>query len=382
MRPLTTILALILLCPTTPLLAQHESPLKDPTFFPLAVWVQQPRNAQAYKDIGINTYVALWRGPTQEQLDALEQAGMHVICHQNANGLKFKDRKTIIAWMHGDEPDNAQRRRDGGPGWAPPILPQKIIDDYKRIKSNDPTRPVFLNLGQGVAWDKWYGRGVRTNHPEDYPEYLKGCDIASFDIYPVTHDKPEIAGKLWYVAHGVQRLVKWTEDKKPVWACIETTHIHNEKVLPTPAQIRSQVWLAITHGATGILYFCHEFKPKEIEAGLLAHPENAKGVKEINAQIKKLAPILNSPTILDVAKVEPANKDSTIAMLCKQHEGATYLFCVNTRETPTQATFTIPNLKDASKIEAIDENRALTAANSQFRDAFEAYAVHLYRVSP
>ena len=24
----------------------------------------------------------------------------------------------------------------------------------------------MLNLGQGVAWDGWYGRGTRTNHPE------------------------------------------------------------------------------------------------------------------------------------------------------------------------------------------------------------------------
>jgi hypothetical protein len=373
MRLSLSILALILLGPAA--LAQKDSPLNDPTFFPLAVWVQQPRNAQAYKDIGVNTYVALHRGPTQEQLDSLEKADLYAICHQNTAGLKFKDRKTIIAWMHGDEPDNAQRRRDGQSGWGPPILPQKIIDDYKRIKSNDPDRPVLLNLGQGVAWDKWYGRGVRSNHTEDYPDYVKGCDIASFDIYPVTHEKPEIAGKLQYVAHGVERLIKWTEGKKPVWACIETTHIGNQNALPTPAQIRSEVWLAITHGATGIIYFCHEFKPRQIEAGLLAHPENARGVKEINSQINKLAPILNSPTRPALAKVE-----APIAILAKQHEGATYLFCVNTQDQPAQATFTV--LKDSTRIEVIDENRTLTAAGSKFQDAFEPYAVHLYRVAP
>ena len=43
---------------------------------------------------------------------------------------------------------------------------------------------MLLNLGQGVAFDNYIGRGVRRNHPEDYPEYVKGCDIASFDIYP------------------------------------------------------------------------------------------------------------------------------------------------------------------------------------------------------
>ena len=48
----------------------------------------------------------------------------------------------------------------------------------------------MLNLGQGVAWDGCYGRGVRTNHPEDYPEYIRGCDLVSFDIYPVAHSTP------------------------------------------------------------------------------------------------------------------------------------------------------------------------------------------------
>jgi hypothetical protein len=45
---------------------------------------------------------------------------------------------------------------------------------YRRIRAADPTRPVLLNLGQGAAWDGWHGRGVRSNHPEDYPEYVRG----------------------------------------------------------------------------------------------------------------------------------------------------------------------------------------------------------------
>ncbi len=38
--------------------------------------------------------------------------------------------------------------------------------------------------------------------------YLEGCDIASFDIYPVTHEDPHVAGKLEYVGRGVARLVE------------------------------------------------------------------------------------------------------------------------------------------------------------------------------
>ena len=78
--------------------------------------------------------------------------------------LKHKDEQTIVGWMHGDEPDNAQELPRQGKGYGPPIEPKKIIADYERIAAADPTRPVMLNLGQGVAWDGWYRPG-RANEP-------------------------------------------------------------------------------------------------------------------------------------------------------------------------------------------------------------------------
>src|SRR5678815_4753000 len=152
----------------------------DETYFPIGVWLQNPRNAARYKAAGINLYVALWDGPNAEQLSELEKGDMRVICDQNDFALAHKESKVIAGWMHGDEPDNAQSL-GRGKGYGPPILPSKIIADYERIRAADPTRPILLNLGQGVAWDNYIGRGVRRNHPEDYPEYVKGSDIVSFD---------------------------------------------------------------------------------------------------------------------------------------------------------------------------------------------------------
>ena len=228
----------------------------DEHFFPIAVWLQNPRNAARYRAAGINLYVGLWQGPTSAQLTELEKAGMPVICDQSRTGLEHIGNPIIAAWMHGDEPDNAQSL-GAGKGYGPPVLPDRIITDYRRLRAADPSRPVMLNLGQGVAWDNYIGRGVRRNHPEDYPEYLKGCDIASFDIYPAVHDSPEIAGKLEFVAQGVERLVGWTRGEKPVWNCIECTHISNPRAKATPQQIRAEVWMALTRGSRGLIYFVH-----------------------------------------------------------------------------------------------------------------------------
>lgn len=349
----------------------------DASFFPICVWLQSPRNAPKYKEAGINTYIGLWNGPTEEQLAELSRAGMKVICHQNEVGLKHIDDPTIVGWMHGDEPDNAQSL---GQGYGPPIPPEKIVEDYRRIAAADPSRPVVLNLGQGVAWDGWYGRGVRTNHPEDYPEYVKGCDIASFDIYPAVHDKPEVAGKLWYVGRGVERLVKWTEGRKVVWDCIECTRISNPKVKATPHQVRCEVWMSIVHGSMGLIYFVHEWQPRFNESALLSDAEMLSEVTAINQQIAALAPVLNSPTVEDLVGVTSSSSAVPIAVMAKRHAGAVYIFAVCMRAAETTATFTVKGLKDAAEVKVLGEDKKIDARDGIFKDNFKPWDVHLYQI--
>jgi hypothetical protein len=358
--------------------------------FPLAVWLQDPKNAPRYKAIGINVYVGLWQGPTAAQVAELRRHGMRLFCEQNGYALAHLDDKTIAGWLLGDEPDNAQEL-PGGKGYGPPIPPAKVLETYQKMKVKDATRPVMLNLGQGVAWDGWYGRGVRTNHPEDYAEYVKAGDIVSFDIYPAVHDRPVVAGKLWYVARGVERLRHWTADQKPVWDCIECTHIGNSKVKPTPAQVKTEVWMSLIGGARGLIYFCHEFQPKFVEAGLLADEEMAKAVGAVNRQIHELAPVILGPTIAGGATVrcEPpdvspevakAVESSPIALVAKKHAGATYVFAVRIEGKPAKATFQVQGLSGQGKVEVLGENRTIAARDGQFADEFGPYGVHLYKI--
>ena len=355
------------------------SVLADPNFFPIAVWVQNPSNAAKYREAGVNLYVGLWRGPTEEQLAELKKHGMRAICSQNQVGLQHKDDPTIVGWMHGDEPDNAQSLGKGK-GYGPPITPAKVVENYRRLKAADPSRPVLLNLGQGVAWDGWIRRGVRTNHPEDYGEYVQGCDIASFDIYPACHDHPRVAGKLWYVADGVSRLRKWSGDRRAVWNCIECTHIDNPKAKATPKQVKAEVWMSLIRGSRGLIYFAHQFKPKFIEAGLLADEEMLAQVTSVNRQIAELAPALNSPALTNGVTVKTPPKQAPVEAIAKRHGGESLVFAVAMRGEATSAEFQVANLPGDAKADVLGEGRTIEVKGGEFRDTFQAWDVHLYRI--
>ena len=352
----------------------------DPNFFPIAVWLQAPRNAKRFQEAGINLYVGLWQGPTEQQLAELKAVGMPVICDQDQIGLTSQNADVIVGWMHGDEPDNAQARRDGN-GYDPPILPSKIEADYQQIRQRDASRPVLLNLGQGVAFDQYIGRGVRRNHPEDYAEYVKGCDIVSFDIYPAVHDHETVAGKLEFVPQGVERLRRWSHDEKIVWNCIECSRISNTRVKPTPQQIRAEVWMSLIHGSRGLIYFVHQFEPSFKEASLLDDAELLSGVTAINRQIHELAPVLNSPTVDGAVKITSAAAAVPIAAMCKQHDGATYVFAVCMRGEPARATVELLGSHASADVQVLGENRSIPLRDGRFEDDFAPYAVHLYRVS-
>ena len=304
---------------------------------------------------------------------------MRLICEQNEVALRHLDDPTIIGWMHGDEPDNAQSLGNGK-GYGPPIPPDRIAAGYERIKGADSSRPMILNLGQGVAFDNYIGRGVRRNHPEDYSEYLKGCDIASFDIYPVNHDSKEVAGKLWFVARGVERLVKWSGGEKIVWNCLECTRIGELDRKPTPHQVRCEAWMSLIHGSRGLIYFVHQFKPAFHEAALLDDPEMLAAVTALNNQITGLAPVLNSPSVREAVTVQSENPGVPVATMVKQNKGATYLFAVAMRDGETTATFKLGGVDGARTVEVIDENRKLAAAGGSFSDRFGPWDAHLYRL--
>jgi hypothetical protein len=238
----------------------------------------------------------------------------------------------------------------------------------------------MLNLGQGVAWDGWYGRGARSNHPEDYPKYLAGCDIVSFDIYPAVHDHKDVAGKLWLVSYGVERLVEWSGGKKTIWNCLECTHISNPDRKPTPQEVRCEAWMSLIHGSHGLIYFVHQFKPTFREAALLDDPEMLEAITRLNHQILELAPVLNSPNIADAVVCKSEGPSVPVATVVKKHQSAVYLFAVAMRPGTTSVNFKLKAPAGPGTVEVLGEDRKLVSKDGSFTDRFAPWDAHIYRL--
>ncbi|HSQ64823.1 MAG TPA: hypothetical protein VLM85_16480 [Polyangiaceae bacterium] len=348
-----------------------NGPPSDPSFFPISVWLQSPSSATAYAAIGINQYIGLYQGPTDQMLTDLATAKMPAFCDQNSVGLAHLTDKTIAGWTQQDEPDNAQPV-DGG--YGPCVAPATIQSLYQTMRVADSTRPVFLNLGQGVANDAWVGRGSCSNQPQDYPEYCKGADIVSFDVYPI-NDGLDIT----LPAKGVDRLMQAVDDQKPVWDWIECTRIDQSNPKPTPDQVKAEVWMSIIHGAMGIGYFVHQFTPTFDEHALLDDATMKAAVAVINQQIHDLAPALNTPPIVNAATVSSSATGVPIDILVKRQGGKLYVFAVSMGAAQTMGTFTLAKVGAASA-DVLGEARQIAVAGGAFTDTFAPYAVHLYAV--
>jgi len=380
MKKVAVIIPVLLICMVSPVQGQDETWENglpdDPGFFPIAVWLQDPADASAYRQGDVNLYIGLWQGPTEDQLSALRTAGMPVMCSQNTTGLDHLEDSIIVGWTQQDEPDNAQP--DGSGGYDPCIDPEVIQGLYDDLKANDPTRPVYLNLGQGVSNTDWVGRGTCTGDTWMYPYYIEGCDIVSFDIYPVTSKYDHIKNNLWYVARGIDNLREWSEDSKPVWCWIETTHISSQSK-PTPAQVKSEVWMALIHGAKGFGYFCHEWVPEFNANALLDDPVMFPAVTAINSRIHELAPVLNSPDKKDWVSVTSDNPDVPIDILVKHFRDTLYVFAVAMRDGPATGSFSVEGIQE-DEVTVIGEDRDIEVTGGGFEDTFSGYEVHLYKM--
>jgi hypothetical protein len=393
----------------------RNGPPADPGRFPITVWTQDPRrlrdgrtNALNYRDLGINTFVGLYRWPPDAgQLDALAAAGLTVLAGDGSPGavrqVRAHPRAGLVrGYVLFDEPDMNQP--DGTAQGGGCIAPGTVAQRAAAARQADPSRPVYINFGKGMAQPVYLAPGC-DNSAAALAAYAQACDICSVDLYPISDPyQPADRKGVYAVGVAVDRLRQATGGRKPVWGVVETTRIFAGGVeAATPGQVRSLVWMEIIHGARGIGYFAHEFRHDGLtEDALLADGRMRAEVRGINAQLSDLAPVLNAPTVLGeltvavsplppVSPVSPAPPGAgggavPVDTLVRRHGGATYLFAIGSG-TPARphgaaarATFRLRGAASGT-VEVLGEGRRLTLSDGAFSDTFGPYQVHLYKIT-
>lgn len=342
----------------------------DPSFFPIGVWMQNPDNAERYASVGINHFVGLWEGPTEEQLATMTSVGMASVCEQAGVWREHLEDSGIQGWLQADGPDNAQELPDGS--YGPCVDPAVTRARYDEMSAADPSRPVFLLLGQGVATPDWVGRGDCTGRTSDYPLYARAADVLVNYTYPLANEHP-----LELVATGIEKLNQYANFEKPVVADIEASSIDGLP-RPTPHQLRAEVWMSLISGAAGVQYFCHRVTPEAFnETDCLDDPATAAAMTRINQELRELAPVLNSRSY----RYTPVSSTSApLRAVVKQVSSERYVLAVSMANAPTTASFPLAKLGEVEQVEVLGEGRQLVPGAEAFEDAFEPYAVHLYRL--
>ena len=69
-----------------------------------------------------------------------------------------------------------------------------------------------------------------------------------------------------------------------------------------------------------------------------------------------------------------------MAWMVKRHAGQTWLFTVAMRDGATDAEIEIPGMLNSTTVTVLGEDRKIRLTNGKFKEHFQPYEVHLYRI--
>ncbi|MGK4579959.1 DUF4082 domain-containing protein [Kitasatospora sp. HPMI-4] len=384
---------------------------KDPGRFPVGVWMQDPTTpfngsdeAHAFASLGVNTLVGLWDWPEEDdgRLRAAAAAGLAVIaggkacdpapgaagaaawaCDTADLPLAAQAARlgadSLAGYQLADEPDmDVPNGTATGAGCMPP---GKLAGFADSLRQQDPTRPVLVNFGSGVA-----GGARGPGCPSDFSGYTGSADIVSVDFYGITDPSSPARTKGVRTYAATAARARTLAPGKPVWVFLETpvqmlggSATASGAKAASPAQVRAAAWAALVNGATGLTWFCHSFvaQAQQVDA-CLRDARSAAAIRTVDADARAYAGYWNAPPVLVGVAAEGAPVTATL----RRAGGRTAILAVATDSPelpeggPATATFTLPD-HWSGKIRT-DDGRTLTVAGGTFTDRFDTYQPHVY----
>lgn len=269
----------------------------------------------------------------------------------------FKSHPAVIAWYLNDE--------------RPPEMLPELTDYYERVKAHDPGHPGFIVLCD-----------MANLH-----QFPHTTDIMGVDPYPIPRAITSVIDQAEIAHRGVRGI-------EPVWVVPQAFgwYQYSKKALPeaiggrgrvptmqelvegrepTFEEERAMTWLALNHGAKGLIYYCY-YDHRVLPTYELRYA----GMKRLAAEINELMPVL-----LTTEQVKPGTftcDNPEIDLGVWRHEGSYYLAAVNKGLPEQLATIKGP----FGAVETLfEDGRAVTVKGGKLGDWWRSQEVHVYRVN-
>jgi hypothetical protein len=212
-------------------------------------------------------------------------------------------------------------------------------------------RAELVRLALEVADPDHPSFGCPTNAGGSYDDLLPAVELPVLlvDAYPLVSDWS--GGFSDYIAR--MESSRWNAGDRPLWIAPQAFGKRNRWKTPTPEEIRAQVWLALAHGAKGLVHFIYQST-----TGL--HGDGIQGLvdmdlkpidgrldelERINGDLDRLSPTLLSLRPRDFAL--PEVPSSVVARAFLSTEEGCYAIVVNTDvENPIRFAWTGPAATD------------------------------------
>ncbi len=271
--------------------------------FAIGFWVgpQTTENIrERYREIAeanFNLLIGSAPTPVPQQLGLCQEFDLRAIVEASGPVESYPKNEACWGYILRDEPSVADF----------PELARRVAE----IREKQPGRFGYVNLFPNYANAQQLGVATYEEHVARFMREVKP-EALSMDHYPLM--RPNADGRAAYLSNLEVMRRHSLAAEIPFWNFFYSMPF-NDRLDPTEAQIRWQIFASIAYGAKGVLYFCY-WTPGKGAAGAGEFPKGgaiitAEGLKtrhyeearRINAELKAWGPTLMKLTSVGFVQV-------------------------------------------------------------------------------
>jgi hypothetical protein len=260
--------------------------------FAIGMWVApliQTNLEARYREItnaNFNLVIGSWNTSPTQQLAICERVGLKCLPTAQGPAASLPDSSAAWGYFVTDEPATSEFTN--------------LAARVQEIRTQRPGLLAYINLFPNYASAAQLGAASYQQYVDQFMQVVQP-DVLSMDHYPLM--RPEADSREAYCANLETMRVASQSAGIPFWNYFYSMPF-NDRLDPTEAQIRWQIYASVAYGAKGVLYYCY-WTPGQGAAGTGEFPKGgaiitADGLRtrhyeearRINAELRQLGPTL------------------------------------------------------------------------------------------